>query len=675
MAAWRRSAGTSRGIGGGAGRTVDRPQRRGHEHHDVDGEQRRGGGQRDHEEGEAAAGLAELGQQQQPATVDRVGDRAAAEREDQRRQQLDDREGADGQEVAGEHIHLVRDRDQRERPPDRADALPDPEEPEVAVEPQRRGVDEDAAEPAARRARLVGHRVHGAIEPPAVTDNIRQTVYTIKEASARSGVGAPLIRAWERRYGVVNPAGRTPAGYRLYDDDAVRGAGRDADAGRLGLDGLGGRAGDHRGRGRRRRPRAAGRRPASGRPARQALPRLATTATLMVERFVAAAEASSAPAPRPPSTRCSRRARSSRSSTTSSCRPRRRSATPGRAAGSASAASTPRARRSAGGSVQRSRPPACRARCRWSSGCRRARATSSGALAFAAALRRRGVGVLYLGPDVTVDGWIDAMARTRARAAVVGVVTDADRGSAAPSRRGAARARRAAGRRRRGGGLGRRVGVEGPGAVRMPDRVVEAAAAVAEAVVGALTAELISTGRAPGDLGVGAGPGSCEPGHEVPQAPAVGAPRAGSTGRGRTAAGGGRGTAARRSLPRPGASPARRSCRCPAAGDRSSGRMTRWKPGSDSARPGVSAQPGCIAANATDPRIRRDHSRISATWARFARRVRPRPVVVAAGELRSSSGSRCVYMPPEVTAITRDPGVWREERLEATPRARTGRRP
>ena len=30
-------------------------------------------------------------------------------------------------------------------------------------------------------------------------------MYTIKEAAARSGVGAPLIRAWERRYGVVTP--------------------------------------------------------------------------------------------------------------------------------------------------------------------------------------------------------------------------------------------------------------------------------------------------------------------------------------------------------------------------------------------------------------------------------------------------------------------------------------
>ena len=45
-------------------------------------------------------------------------------------------------------------------------------------------------------------------------------MYTIKEASARSGVGIPLLRAWERRYGVVEPM-RTPSGYRLYDDTAI----------------------------------------------------------------------------------------------------------------------------------------------------------------------------------------------------------------------------------------------------------------------------------------------------------------------------------------------------------------------------------------------------------------------------------------------------------------------
>ncbi len=47
-----------------------------------------------------------------------------------------------------------------------------------------------------------------------------RTMYTIKQAAARSGVSVPLLRAWERRYGIVAPS-RTAAGYRLYDDDAL----------------------------------------------------------------------------------------------------------------------------------------------------------------------------------------------------------------------------------------------------------------------------------------------------------------------------------------------------------------------------------------------------------------------------------------------------------------------
>ena len=45
-------------------------------------------------------------------------------------------------------------------------------------------------------------------------------MYTIKQAAARTGVHVPTIRAWERRYGVVQPA-RTAAGYRLYDEVAI----------------------------------------------------------------------------------------------------------------------------------------------------------------------------------------------------------------------------------------------------------------------------------------------------------------------------------------------------------------------------------------------------------------------------------------------------------------------
>ncbi len=45
-------------------------------------------------------------------------------------------------------------------------------------------------------------------------------MYTINQAAARTGLRIPTIRAWERRYGIVEPA-RTAGGYRLYDDAAI----------------------------------------------------------------------------------------------------------------------------------------------------------------------------------------------------------------------------------------------------------------------------------------------------------------------------------------------------------------------------------------------------------------------------------------------------------------------
>jgi MerR family transcriptional regulator, light-induced transcriptional regulator len=45
-------------------------------------------------------------------------------------------------------------------------------------------------------------------------------MYTIKQAALRSGVDASLIRAWERRYGVVSPE-RSASGYRLYTDQEI----------------------------------------------------------------------------------------------------------------------------------------------------------------------------------------------------------------------------------------------------------------------------------------------------------------------------------------------------------------------------------------------------------------------------------------------------------------------
>lgn len=45
-------------------------------------------------------------------------------------------------------------------------------------------------------------------------------MYTIKRAAELTGVPAATLRAWERRYDLVEPR-RTDAGYRLYDDEAV----------------------------------------------------------------------------------------------------------------------------------------------------------------------------------------------------------------------------------------------------------------------------------------------------------------------------------------------------------------------------------------------------------------------------------------------------------------------
>ena len=45
-------------------------------------------------------------------------------------------------------------------------------------------------------------------------------MYTIREAADRAGITSELLRAWERRYGVVAPR-RTAAGYRLYDEPAI----------------------------------------------------------------------------------------------------------------------------------------------------------------------------------------------------------------------------------------------------------------------------------------------------------------------------------------------------------------------------------------------------------------------------------------------------------------------
>jgi len=46
-------------------------------------------------------------------------------------------------------------------------------------------------------------------------------VYTVKRAAELTGIAPDTLRKWERRYGVVTPV-RSEGGYRLYDDRALR---------------------------------------------------------------------------------------------------------------------------------------------------------------------------------------------------------------------------------------------------------------------------------------------------------------------------------------------------------------------------------------------------------------------------------------------------------------------
>jgi DNA-binding transcriptional MerR regulator len=46
-------------------------------------------------------------------------------------------------------------------------------------------------------------------------------MHTVKRAAELTGVAPDTLRAWERRYGVVEPQ-RSQGGYRLYDDQALR---------------------------------------------------------------------------------------------------------------------------------------------------------------------------------------------------------------------------------------------------------------------------------------------------------------------------------------------------------------------------------------------------------------------------------------------------------------------
>ena len=248
-------------------------------------------------------------------------------------------------------------------------------------------------------------------------------MYTIKEAAVRSGVAAPLIRAWERRYGVLQPV-RTASGYRLYDDAAIRTlvamrtlvasgwtaseAARAIAAGEVQVDAIVASA-----------PAAAAGAPPDG-----------GDRAAMIARFVRAAEATT-PADTERVLDEMLAAGSFESVVDDLLLPAAaalgdawadgRLSVAGEHAASAAVARRLAAAFQAAGapgrvSVLVGLPPGSR--------------HELGALAFAAALRRLDAGVLYLGADVPADAWLDAAARTHARAAVIGVVTADDRRAA-----------------------------------------------------------------------------------------------------------------------------------------------------------------------------------------------------------------------------------------------------
>lgn len=250
-------------------------------------------------------------------------------------------------------------------------------------------------------------------------------MYTIRQASLRTGLGVPLIRAWERRYGVISPT-RTPGGYRLYDDDAIktllamrglldRGwtpseAARAIGAGEVAVDDV-----------------AIDPPPGPGPTASAATAHRAR----VIERLVTAAESTSS-AETEAAIDEILASGSFEAVVDDLLLPAAAAIGESWAAGRMSvaaehAASAAIARRLAAAfqaaaaanrtSVLVGLPPGSR--------------HELGALAFAVALRRRGIGVMYLGSDVPVDAWVDIAHRTKARAAVIGVVTAADQAPAA----------------------------------------------------------------------------------------------------------------------------------------------------------------------------------------------------------------------------------------------------
>src|SRR3954454_22709393 len=308
-----------------------------------------------------------------------------------------------------------------------------------------------------------------------VSGSVLRTMYTIKEAAARSGVPVQLLRAWERRYGVVAPA-RTDSGYRLYDEPAIarlRAMRRLVDEGWAPST-----AAAHLGPLNEGEVGAILNRVAAGETARSTADATNATAEALTDEFVNRAADMDEPAVE--RVLDDMFSRGSFEQVTSElvmpalvalgdawARGRIDVAAEHAAAGAIQrrlgsaffAAGLPRG----GDVVLVGLPPGAR--------------HELGALTFATAARRSGISVRYLGADLPIQDWIDAIGRTSARGVVVGVVTKSDI-DPATSLAEAVRAAHPGVVIAIGGGHAANVSAKIPGAVVLPAALAGAVAAL-----------------------------------------------------------------------------------------------------------------------------------------------------------------------------------------------------
>jgi len=297
-------------------------------------------------------------------------------------------------------------------------------------------------------------------------------MYTIRQAALRSGVNVPLLRAWERRYGIVAPT-RTDGGYRLYDDAAIdrlramrvlvddgmsprQAADRVADADPDELSAIvGGRAADSEPAGDAASAVAAfvaGAARIDGRAIERAVDEL-----FAIGSFERAIEDRVFPALSALGDAWASGDVDVAGEHAASAAIVRRLSLAFEAAASASA--------DGDGPILVGLPPGAH--------------HEVAALAFATAARRVGMPVIYLGTDVPVDSWVAAVGRTGARTIVLGVALDRDVVATNAVVAAVRDAHPAVGI-----GLGGRLAgeVAGDGVLRLPDRLLDAVDTIRAAI-------------------------------------------------------------------------------------------------------------------------------------------------------------------------------------------------